>query len=120
MTRLVEAVRRRAGLPVVEAHVDVHPPYLADVASQHRDVVVVPLLLAAGYHARVDIARVVADHPSAAQADALGCVCQFWPSRASFGACDGKAPERRRAGGPSSDGNAASVRAGRRAAGQLN
>ena len=49
-----------------------------------------------------------------------GRVSQFWPSRAASGACDGKAPERRRAGGPSSDGNAASVRAGRRAAGQLN
>jgi sirohydrochlorin ferrochelatase len=72
VTRLVDAVRRRAGLPVVEAHVDVHPPYLADVAPRHRDVVVVPLLLAAGYHAHVDIARVVDDHPRAAQADALG------------------------------------------------
>jgi sirohydrochlorin ferrochelatase len=72
VTGLVDAVRRRAGVPVVEAHVDVHPPYLADVAPKHGEVVVVPLLLAAGYHARVDIARVVDGHPCAAQADALG------------------------------------------------
>ncbi len=72
VTRLVEAVRRRAGVPVEEAHVDVHGPYLADVAAAQAAAVVVPLLLAAGYHAHVDIAGVVASHPDAAQADALG------------------------------------------------
>lgn len=72
VTRLVEAVRRRAGVPVEEAHVDVHGPYLADVAAGQPSAVVVPLLLAAGYHAHVDIAGVVGSHPAAAQADALG------------------------------------------------
>lgn len=72
VTRLVDAVRRAAGVPVAEAHVDVHGPYLADVAPRHAAAVVVPLLLAAGYHAHVDIARVVDRHAAAAQADALG------------------------------------------------
>jgi len=52
---LVSAVA--AALPsvdVCEAHVDVHPPFLDDVLTP--GAVVVPLLLAAGYHVNVDIA----------------------------------------------------------------
>lgn len=72
VTALVAAVARSCPVPVEEAHVDVHPPYLADVAPRYPAAVVVPLLLAAGYHAHVDVAGVVEDHPSAVRADALG------------------------------------------------
>jgi sirohydrochlorin ferrochelatase len=53
---LVAAVH--AALPSVvvrEAHVDVHPPFLDDVLTP--GAVVVPLLLAPGYHVHVDIAQ---------------------------------------------------------------
>jgi sirohydrochlorin ferrochelatase len=70
---LVDAVRRARGVPVVEAFVDVHGPYVDDVVAAHDgDVVVVPLLLAAGVHVHVDIARAVGACPSATAADALG------------------------------------------------
>jgi sirohydrochlorin ferrochelatase len=73
VTRLVDAVRRAADVPVVEAHVDVHGPYVRDVVAEHRgDVVVVPLLLAAGFHVRVDVAEAVAPWPGAVAGDALG------------------------------------------------
>lgn len=55
---LVEAVA--AALPSVdvrEAHVDVHPPFLDDVVTP--GAIVVPLLLAPGYHVDVDIAEAV-------------------------------------------------------------
>lgn len=58
---LVEAVARRApGLEVLEAFVDVQQPRVADVvAALERPCVVVPLLLAPGYHVHVDISRAV-------------------------------------------------------------
>ena len=52
-----------SGVPVLEAFVDVHGPYVDDVASVSGDAVVVPLLLAPGYHVHVDIARAVAPPP---------------------------------------------------------
>ena len=56
ISALVAAVT--AELPTVEvreAHVDVHPPYLDDVAEVGD--LIVPLLLAPGYHVDVDIER---------------------------------------------------------------
>jgi sirohydrochlorin ferrochelatase len=73
VTRLVDAVRRVADVPVVEAYVDVHGPYVGDVVAEHGgDAVVVPLLLAAGFHVRVDIAEAVAPWPAAVTSPALG------------------------------------------------
>ncbi|HET9658128.1 MAG TPA: sirohydrochlorin chelatase [Kineosporiaceae bacterium] len=61
---LAEIKARRPGLPVEQAYVDVQRPHVHEVlrrlAGQHRPTVVVPLLLAAGYHVRVDIADAVA------------------------------------------------------------
>lgn len=50
---------RRPGLDVRLAYVDVQQPRVAE-AVQGVDAVVVPLLLSAGYHVRVDIAEAVA------------------------------------------------------------
>ncbi|QNN52008.1 sirohydrochlorin chelatase [Nocardioides mesophilus] len=70
---LVTAVAAAVEVPVSEAYVDVHGPYVADVVTGHRgDVVVVPLLLAAGFHVHVDIAEAVAAWPQARVSDALG------------------------------------------------
>jgi len=66
---LVGAVaRRRPGLDVRLCYVDVQQPRIADVVPTVRDAVVVPLLLSAGYHVRVDIAEAVrgTDFPVAA------------------------------------------------------
>jgi sirohydrochlorin ferrochelatase len=56
--------RRRPGLDVRLCYVDVQEPKVADVVAgvigERRDAVVVPLLLSAGYHVRVDIAEAVA------------------------------------------------------------
>ncbi len=73
VTRLVDAVRRAADVPVVEAFVDVHGPYVDDVVAAHDGhAVVVPLLLAAGYHVRVDIGRAAGRWPGASVTEALG------------------------------------------------
>ena len=67
---LVAAVA--SALPSVqvrEAHVDVHPPFLADVVTPGS--VVVPLLLAPGYHVETDIV-VAADRVGALVTPALG------------------------------------------------
>ncbi len=54
ISALVAAVATELpGVSVREAHVDVHPPYLDDVVE--RDDLIVPLLLAPGYHVDVDI-----------------------------------------------------------------
>jgi sirohydrochlorin ferrochelatase len=66
------------GVEVLEAFVDVHGPDVADVvaalppAEGDAAGVVVPLLLAAGYHVHVDIARAVADRPDVLTTGALG------------------------------------------------
>jgi sirohydrochlorin ferrochelatase len=57
--RLIDAVaRRRPDVDVRLAYADVQQPRVADAAPD--GAVVVPLLLSAGYHVRVDIARAVA------------------------------------------------------------
>ena len=58
---------RRPDLDVRLAHVDVQQPRVAD-AIPGPDTVVVPLLLSAGYHVRVDIAEAVAAHHAVATA----------------------------------------------------
>lgn len=60
----VDALRRqvaaaRSGLGVVEAYLDVQEPALSEVLRDLDSAIVVPLLLTAGYHVRVDIARSV-------------------------------------------------------------
>ena len=73
VSRLVDALRSNTTVPVVEAFVDVHGPYVDRVVAEHEGtVVVVPLLLAAGFHVRVDIAGAVSPWPAAKVADALG------------------------------------------------
>jgi sirohydrochlorin ferrochelatase len=67
----------RPGLRVVPASVDVQKPALPDVVRRlteaGRACVVVPLLLAAGYHVRVDVAEAVAaGRGLAVNAPALG------------------------------------------------
>ena len=50
---------RRPGLDVRLSYVDVQEPKVAAVVEAVPDAVVVPLLLSAGYHVRVDIAQAV-------------------------------------------------------------
>ncbi len=67
----VEAVAARLpGVDVREAYVDVHGPAVDEVVASlparpdgSRAGVVVPLLLAAGYHVRVDLAEAVTGRP---------------------------------------------------------
>jgi sirohydrochlorin ferrochelatase len=54
---------RRPGLDLRLCYVDVQQPRVAEVVAQVRDAVVVPLLLSAGFHVRVDIADAVAGTP---------------------------------------------------------
>jgi len=73
VSRLIEAVRSASNVPVVEAFVDVHGPYVDQVVAEyHGDAVVVPLLLAAGFHVHVDIARATCAWPDASTSDSLG------------------------------------------------
>ncbi|MBR7744486.1 sirohydrochlorin chelatase [Phycicoccus sp. BSK3Z-2] len=67
------------GVAVHEAYVDVHGPEVGDVvaalpraADGGRSGVVVPLLLAAGYHVRVDLAEAVRERPDVVVTGALG------------------------------------------------
>ncbi|GIF25763.1 sirohydrochlorin ferrochelatase [Actinoplanes tereljensis] len=58
---LVAAVARsRPGLDIRLSYADVQQPRIGAVVPAVRDAVVVPLLLSAGYHVRVDIADAVA------------------------------------------------------------
>jgi sirohydrochlorin ferrochelatase len=67
---LVDAVARALpSVDVREAHVDVHPPFVADVVTPGS--VVVPLLLAPGFHVEHDI-RAGADPVLATVTPALG------------------------------------------------
>jgi NAD(P)H-dependent nitrite reductase small subunit len=66
VTALVQAVREsRPDLRVVDAHVDVQQPDVPAAMDMlddpSRAVVVVPLLLSAGYHVHVDLAEAAAD-----------------------------------------------------------
>lgn len=73
---LIEEVRRQLpGTRVVGAFVDVESPDVASVVALEagRDrVVVVPLLLSAGFHTAVDIARAMIPFPQALQTAPLG------------------------------------------------
>lgn len=74
---LVTAVAARAAeIDVREAFVDVQTPDVPTVLADHldRSVIVVPLLLSAGYHVRVDLARdaKAAANESVVVAGALG------------------------------------------------
>ncbi|AUI49811.1 sirohydrochlorin chelatase [Arthrobacter crystallopoietes] len=70
-----EVARLRPGTEVLEAYVDVQEPALPDVVAAlpaGRPVVVVPLLLSAGYHTSVDIRQTVASRPATCAAEPLG------------------------------------------------
>jgi sirohydrochlorin ferrochelatase len=69
---VAEVARRRPGLDIRLSYVDVQHPRIGEVvAGGDRGAVVVPLLLSAGYHVRVDIAEAVAG-TDIAVAPALG------------------------------------------------
>ncbi|WP_062313553.1 sirohydrochlorin chelatase [Demequina rhizosphaerae] len=76
--RLVEDIRTALpGKEVREAYVDVHGPFVADVvaevaAEESCSAVVVPLLLAGGYHVYHDIGEAVKDRADVVAAPALG------------------------------------------------
>lgn len=76
VTEIVDLVRAR--LPetrVVQAYVDVQEPTVHDVVereSRDDEVVVVPLLLSAGFHTAVDITEAVSPHANARQTEPLG------------------------------------------------
>ena len=75
MHELARTIRRvRHGVDVRVAFCEQTSPNLRDVlASAGPDAVVVPLLLADAYHARVDIPEMIRDSaPAARQADVLG------------------------------------------------
>jgi sirohydrochlorin ferrochelatase len=70
---LAEVRRQRPGLEVVGCYLDHAGPRLADALAGRDGAVVVPLLLAAAYHAGVDIpAAIAAAGGRAVQADVLG------------------------------------------------
>src|SRR5690554_2218526 len=73
-TIVADVARLAADVDVREAFVDVQDPSLVDVAAATRadeDVVIVPLLLSAGFHTYVDIAE-AAQSSGATAAGALG------------------------------------------------
>jgi sirohydrochlorin ferrochelatase len=72
-----DVAARLRDVEVLEAHVDVHGPSVGDVVAALPVAdpvagVVVPLLLAAGYHVHVDIAEAVAARPDVLTSPALG------------------------------------------------
>jgi sirohydrochlorin ferrochelatase len=76
---LAAVADRLPDVEVLEAYVDVHGPDVADVVAALPGApgdgvagVVVPLLLAAGYHVHVDIAKAVADRSDVRSTGALG------------------------------------------------
>lgn len=71
---IVSELRDSLEVEVVAAYVDVQEPSIAEVvaANAGRRMVVVPLLLAGGYHVYHDIADVVKAQPGAVSAPALG------------------------------------------------
>lgn len=75
---VIEEIRASAPeLEVREAYVDVHGPSLTDVVDglslrEGQTAVVVPLLLAGGYHVHHDIANAIAHHAAVHAAPALG------------------------------------------------
>ncbi|WP_377643447.1 sirohydrochlorin chelatase [Oryzobacter terrae] len=74
---LAEVAALLPGVDVLEAYVDVHGPEVAEVVAglpsgEPVAGVVVPLLLAGGYHVHVDIAEAVAARPDVVATAALG------------------------------------------------
>jgi len=70
---LAEVRRQRPGLEVLESYLDHASPRLAEVLAGLDHAVVVPLLLGAAYHSRVDVpAAIRATGGRAVQADVLG------------------------------------------------
>ena len=71
---VAEVAAARPGVPVRLCFLDVAEPALAPAldALADRRVIVVPLLLSAGYHVRTDIPAVVAGRPAVAVAPHLG------------------------------------------------
>jgi sirohydrochlorin ferrochelatase len=76
---LAAVAERLPEVEVLEAYVDVHGPEVSEVAAGLPRTeggavtgVVVPLLLAAGYHVHVDIAQAVAGRPDVRATGALG------------------------------------------------
>lgn len=73
MAALVEAVRHRLpGVDVVDAFVDVQEPSLDSALARAGPRVVVPVLLAPGFHVHVDIASAVRRRAETASAPVLG------------------------------------------------
>ena len=75
VAHLVAEVRRRLDpVPVIDTWVDVQEPDLAQRTAEHatESAVVVPLLLSAGYHVYVDMARAVQGRTHHRVAAALG------------------------------------------------
>ena len=65
---LARAVRTRTVAEVLLTHVDVQAPAVEDVVdglAQERDAVIVPLLLSAGFHVKVDLRRAARGIPVA-------------------------------------------------------
>jgi sirohydrochlorin ferrochelatase len=74
---VAQAVRDALGVEVREAYVDVQDPKVDEVVAgiesgEGVSAVVVPYLLAGGYHVYVDIAEAVKDRPDVRSAPALG------------------------------------------------
>lgn len=73
---LIDDVRHQlSGVRVVQSFVDVEYPQIDEVVAAEAaedSVVVVPLLLSAGFHTEVDITRAVASQPNVRQAKPLG------------------------------------------------
>lgn len=74
---VAQAVRESMGVEVREAYVDVQDPKVDEVVAsiprgEGVQAVVVPYLLAGGYHVYVDIAEAVEDRPDVVAAPALG------------------------------------------------
>ncbi|HEX7188350.1 MAG TPA: sirohydrochlorin chelatase [Actinomycetes bacterium] len=72
-TLLAEVRRQRPGLDVHVSYLDHVSPRLSEVLAVLDDAVVVPLLLGAAYHSRIDVPAAIADAGAVAvQADVLG------------------------------------------------
>ncbi len=70
---LAEVRRQRPGLDVQVSYLDHVSPRLSEVLAVLDDAVVVPLLLGAAYHSRIDVPAAIADAGAVAvQADVLG------------------------------------------------
>ncbi len=127
----VRAVAARLrGVTVHEAYLDVHGPDVAEVvaalpvrADGGMSGVVVPLLLASGFHVRVDLAEAVSDRPDVVVTGALGpddlLVDVVLDRLAAMGAPDGAGVVFAPAGSTDESAQADSQESARRLAGRL-